>query len=98
MSFSRHFMAETSMIGEEAPVKGFNRATRSDWCINGTIQVRLEGPILEVGRVVGRLLQRCRQKMIKICILVQVLRGSRVARNEEENVHSGDRSQFIWTW
>lgn len=41
-------MAETAEIGEEEPVKEFNRrAIWSHWCCRGISHVRLEGPTLE---------------------------------------------------
>lgn len=52
--FSGIFMAETAVIGEEEPVKEFNRrVTWSDLCFRGIIQVRLEESILEVKDLLG---------------------------------------------
>lgn len=47
-------MAKTAVIGEEEPVKEFNRrVTWSDLCFRGIIQVRLEESILEVKDLLG---------------------------------------------
>lgn len=48
VSFFRHFMAETAVIGEEESVKVFNRRVIwSHWCFRGIAQVTWEGPVLE---------------------------------------------------
>lgn len=47
-------MAETAVIGEEEPVKEFNRrVTWSVLCFRGITQVRLEESILEVKDLLG---------------------------------------------
>lgn len=48
LSPPRYLGAETAMIGEKEPVKGFNRRLAwSDGYFKGITQARLEGTILE---------------------------------------------------